>query len=1070
MLSSNGTAKIKSMSKVVNILSLLMVLLLIFSMQACNISSNYEDGDEDYDNIPSDGDGEDLETDDDFDTEEEEEEESQTPYDTELLWLDEALEEDVARAGVIRTQEELITGLEARGELGDFKMYNKKIAVVISQNGKGKVFSSSGSAIIDAVRLEDNVQVHEDLLKEAFPIIGITPRFLPLDGGIREFVASEITLIHNGSDGRPAHIRATGTDGPLLFMTSLIETAKFPNPEIQVTVDYYLDADADFVRIFTSISLGEEAPENLKEVVRPGIGVLASDSMTQFFPDKEFIFPEDQTEADADNSMSQHLVNYFGFTNPNCSYGIADSKAKNTFAMLSKYKVALAMGPIDQVVTEDYIPEYEQLFFVGENSADKLYKQINGRSVTLEQEFALDKLVSVKGSMENHEKWADQTVEVLAVRTEEIPPAEEDGEPAFKYYTLNKTFLDENGNYEFSLVKGEYKILFSTYLNEYYESGTYIVGSDPLEGVDLPAPKEPHYVTFSVKEKIADTEVANFPLLAAKVDFFEGTIDVEMVNDKEKITYNLGKLLSTGYSTEQGIATAVIPLGVDSEKTFTVVASRGNLFTIDTISGETATPGGHSTYDLILEKVVDTSHVVNETNYYMHSLNLDMKSDSSLDSRISMDTKLKAANAAGYEVTIGTDNETVSDYTQLELDQRLDQSRYPMFWYPGIKVNPSWSSFTGAQITRPDESLNYYDISSVSFTSNGSYSGRRPVPGIWDDLHSSYAASLVQINTPRGASNSFFDYFATDEYPDGYDPAIGISSLKYEAKSTLNEWDTLELLNPNIEFIESFRILQDWFSLLEQGIYKPITASADIYAPDTPEHGRMGMARTMVISEFMNYSKHSAVDAVELAKKGQSIVTTGPIIQLDIEGVLPGNTVVAPEPVGTDRPTLQLHMKVMAPEWMPVYAAYVCVDGGSMDNTYGWYVSPVDGVVRYDKTFPVGPIRNDPADLESGFQDTYVVAIALTRSKRQDKSPVDPGRPLFAVSNPIFIEADGVSGFRTPLDISKVSPQSIPPYCMSLTLCDMFVAYDNGQNTDNIIDICKDLYCDDNPNQEFCQL
>lgn len=1067
--------KSSKMEKVfsITVKTITSVLLLMFFIytSGCNISNSYDvsDGDDDLEDADGDNDLDGFEDENEIEAEEEE-----PPYDTTQLWLNETLEEGTSRAGLIRTQEELLTGDEATGELGDYKMYNEKVAVIISQIGQGKILSSFGGAIIDAARLRENKQVAGDQLKEAFPIIGVTPRFLPLDGGISQFKAMEITLIHNGSDGRAAHIRVTGTDAPFLFMTSLVEAPKFPNPSIDVTIDYYLDADADFVRVESRVTMNDEAEENIKEVIRTGMAVFTSDKLEPFYPNMEFSFTgETAAENDSEN-LWQHLIDFYAYTSPDVSYAVSDGNNQKTFAMLSPYKLLLAFCPKDTILSESDNHKYEQIFYIGESSAAKMTDQIVAHNLALMEEDSESGMVKISGTVEDFENWEDKNIEVLAVLVEDVTPKPtEDGdedsqeiEKVYKYYYQNKAYPNENGEYEFSVPAGTYMFMADTHQNYYKYNSTYNVQDEGFADVDIPTPGEPHYVSFNVRERLPDTDAVDFPYITARIEFYEGDYSVD---DEGKITYNFGDLLATAYSDESGQVTTEIPMGARTTLTYTAVAHLNNLYNVDMETEQNVTSGETSVHNFILEKVVDTAYTAGENTYNLHSLNFDMKSDRSLDTKISMRDKVIAAKAAGFDITTGSDMETVSDYSTLTEEMDLLNNLHPLFIFPGLRINPSWSNFLGVNVSKPEEAQNYYDIQLASFTSTGSYTGRRPAPGIWSDMRDMYESQIIQINTPRGVENSFFDYFAKDEYEDGYDPAVGVASLKYEASSTLNDWDTMELLNPNIKFVDSMQILQDWLSLLEQGIYKPITASSSVHSPNSIANGRMGYARTMIYSDLKNYNKYNVGDALELAKKGQSFVTTGPIIKLSVDGAIPGMTVVAPETEG-EVPTLKLSMQVLAPEWMPVYAVFTCVDGSIVLDYHNW-VGKAEGVLRYDYSFPVGPITNTDENPTSKYKDTYIVAMALHNAKNSDKTPADPGYPVFSISNPVFIEADGVEGFRTPLDMETVQPQSDYPYCMSLTLCNMIYSYYDGEwnKRPKIINDCRSLYCEDNPNQGFCQ-
>src|SRR5262245_16823803 len=67
--------------------------------------------------------------------------------------LDERLPRDTARAGLITRASELIGGPTAKGRVGDYKIYNSKVAVIIGEPGASRGFQPYGGNIIDSDRV-----------------------------------------------------------------------------------------------------------------------------------------------------------------------------------------------------------------------------------------------------------------------------------------------------------------------------------------------------------------------------------------------------------------------------------------------------------------------------------------------------------------------------------------------------------------------------------------------------------------------------------------------------------------------------------------------------------------------------------------------------------------------------------------------------------------------------------------------------------------------------------------------------------------------------------------------------
>src|SRR5688572_3623300 len=69
------------------------------------------------------------------------------------LRLDEPLAPGVARAGLIASEQELIGGVTAKGRIGDFKLYNSKVRVIVGAPEAARGFQPYGGTILDADRV-----------------------------------------------------------------------------------------------------------------------------------------------------------------------------------------------------------------------------------------------------------------------------------------------------------------------------------------------------------------------------------------------------------------------------------------------------------------------------------------------------------------------------------------------------------------------------------------------------------------------------------------------------------------------------------------------------------------------------------------------------------------------------------------------------------------------------------------------------------------------------------------------------------------------------------------------------
>src|SRR6185503_16630944 len=112
------------------------------------------------------------------------------------------------RAEVITNGNQLIDGPVAYGRLGDLRIYNEKIQVVIQQPGrKAAAINLYGGNIVDADRIRPDGTEHD--------------HFGAWSPGINvENTANytSVVVLNDGSNGQPAVIRATGPDDLMDFV------------------------------------------------------------------------------------------------------------------------------------------------------------------------------------------------------------------------------------------------------------------------------------------------------------------------------------------------------------------------------------------------------------------------------------------------------------------------------------------------------------------------------------------------------------------------------------------------------------------------------------------------------------------------------------------------------------------------------------------------------------------------------------------------------------------------------------------------------------------------------------
>jgi hypothetical protein len=197
---------------------------------------------------------------------------------------------------------------------------------------------------------------------------------------------------------------------------------------------------------------------------------------------------------------------------------------------------------------------------------------------------------------------------------------------------------------------------------------------------------------------------------------------------------------------------------------------------------------------------------------------------------------------------------------------------------------------------------------------------------------------------------------------------------------TIEVFNGFELGRPDVVH----KNLADWYALLDLGRIYTAVGNSDSHA---------------LISQWTGYPRTyvqapdppTAAGVAQALKAGNALVTTGPFIELSVEGAGPGQRVVARQG------SVRVDLKLRAAPWIDVRTVELLVDG---ETRASFDVAPeVETVERLRTTHDLSLER-----------DVWIIAIA--RGQR-DLSRVLPGsreRP-FAFTNPVFVDVDGDGKF-----------------------------------------------------------
>lgn len=228
---------------------------------------------------------------------------------------------------------------------------------------------------------------------------------------------------------------------------------------------------------------------------------------------------------------------------------------------------------------------------------------------------------------------------------------------------------------------------------------------------------------------------------------------------------------------------------------------------------------------------------------------------------------------------------------------------------------------------------------------------------------------------------------------------------------TVGSFNALELLraegfntsNPDPWFTEFKAVRLDWFALLNQqtpaNFTKGLGLSSGLYSLDTP----VGLARTYLKlgSAIPTGADLSAV--LNALKSGAAVASTGPLLDVSINGTGPGGTVSGA--------ALNVSITVYAPDWVPMDEVRIIVNGLVVQTLNPSTFTPGSDFRQRSTLVPLTlpTIKDAWIVVEAG------VLLSQTGPYRAGTpwSKVQKGMYPIAITNPIFVDVNG-GGYVPP--------------------------------------------------------
>jgi hypothetical protein len=610
------------------------------------------------------------------------------------------------------------------------------------------------------------------------------------------------------------------------------------------------------------------------------------------------------------------------------------------------------------------------------------------------------------------------------------------------------------------LPQGDYELVISSFERDDVVVRPVVVGAGNT-AVTIPALGARGTVTFTVKEK-----ARGLPGLPAKLTFkgVSPTADPRFHKDLSALLGTADILPETFGGTQAGpsgsaagqgnvVYTATGSGSIQVRPgTYDVYASRGLEYTV-ALRRITVPNGGTVTVDFRLTRVVKTKDSIS-ADFHVHS-------GRSLDTQAPLRDRVLAFAGEGVEVMVSTDHDKNVDYAPLIASLGL----------PGRLRSIIGDEVTGSVPNPPafPNSIGHINAWPLTVAKDARRDG-----AIEDELVApnwifkrlrDQGAQVIQYNHPRagvsgitaiGIFNNIgcnrcanaidtpciFDTNCPASPPPrdctcvGYQPDRPITMAPNAILqdhgvlgpgSTANPdgldnlaFDVIEIENgaKDTDFKALRQMRRDWFSLLNQGIYRPGTAVSDSHRI-TVEHA--GWARTFVNGAGDDPAALDVGTFDGQVKAGNMVMTSGPVIEFAVTASKGAKAGIGGLVSSADG-KVRLRIKVLSAPWIPVEEVRVVANGfvvSTFDATTSPRVKPVPA--NFQKLG--GTLRFQASLRTTVTQDTYFVVEAGPKLPTDIDTPpapppivdiVEPDVIPMAITNPIFIDRNGNAMFDPP--------------------------------------------------------
>ncbi|MFT5680768.1 MAG: hypothetical protein ACI8RZ_001674 [Myxococcota bacterium] len=773
-----------------------------------------------------------------------------------------------SRAGVIVAGGEaaLFGGITAEGQVGDIKLYNSEVQLILQQAAPGNGYINTGGHIIDADLVREPGTPGRDTVEDFFLAFGFA----------RLFHAETIEVIADGSDGGAAVVCARGGDVEWDFMRGLFEyeEAIIDDLSLDITTLYTLPPDATAVTLTSTLT--NTGDEEITFTAQEG----------------SFLSGEDQLPWAAGVGL--------------------EGPGSGDIAQVSftgrRGEATLSQWPTEGMYSISFLAELTAS--LGIFLADwPIQTLAPGESVVLERTISITPDIADARTM----YWEDTGAAlggVLGTITDTSGPVAGvrvsfvDAEQTVQSVAIT----DAEGRYDAALPPGTWTAYAIA-----REDGTHVQlpeGSGRYGGLANDAANDTHLAVLS-----GSASASTLPFATGRTtpEPAELTISADQDTTLDLTLAPASRLVVTVTDTDgnplpavldvqwsEGTPTSVVPdalkdaLGVPTSGRATWGWSIGEA-TIPLLPGLVEVTAGHSwrhgqaSASVTVEpgEVTEVTLVLDEVVPRDGWLAMDphLHASPSFDGALPMEDRLITCAATGVELPVTTDHDAVVDYTALSVALGLSDR---MTVIPGFEVT-----------TLARGHFNLFPVTPDPDALNGGAEPWWDTPETTQELFDRMQEragpdALTQINHPRSPGMFAFA---------NYKPETGeVSREDYWS----SDFSLFELLNGGVDGLEEIRA--DWFSFLQFGWIAVPTGSSDSHYRYIP----CGLGRTDVFLDTNDPATVSREQLTEALLAGHVVVASGTTLRAQLSSssgdALPGDTLV-----GTDA---TLSVSVQAPDWI----------------------------------------------------------------------------------------------------------------------------------------------------------